>query len=180
MALVGFSGSRSLPVSFASFVACVVAAFARSGRGVAVGCARGADALVRAGAASCGAPLSVFSVASGAFGAGRAAFARRSVALVRAVAASGAGSGFVGFVSVPCPSGVAPAPSWRSGARVSGSWSSVALAAGLGVPVVVVWCASGAPVLPSWPAGSWAPVALCGASAWRWCPASAPARLPGL
>ena len=36
--------------------------------------------------------------------------ASRSAALVSAVAASGAGRGFVGFVSLPCPAGLIPSP----------------------------------------------------------------------
>lgn len=152
--LVGFCGSRSLPASFAPAVARAVA-----GAGsVAVGCAAGADALVRSSALSLGRPLSVFSVASGRFGSGRSAFARRSVACVRSVAAV-PGAAFVGFVSSPCPPGAAPARSWRSGRPVSGSWSSLALAAGLGLPVFVFWCGAPAgwlPVPSAW--GSWSAV----------------------
>ena len=106
------------------------------------------------------------------------AFARRSSALVSAVAASGPGAGFVGLVSSPCPAGLLPsASSSRCFAGFgSGSWASAALAAGLGLPVVVFWFGPGAPVLPaSW--GSWSPAAASGpwSSGWRLAPALAAA-----
>ena len=147
--MVGFCGSRSLSRSFWPLVSRVVAGFA--GQPCAVGCAAGADLAVRS-AAPC---ARVFSVAGGQFGSGRAAFARRSSALVHAVFRSRSPL-FVGFVCGPCPSGVVPAPSARACfcGGGSGSWASLALAAGLGVPVVVFWCASGPPALPAgW--GSW-------------------------
>jgi len=154
-ALVGFEGSRRLSPSFRPLVVRIVRGVLGQGRGVATGCAAGADALVRSAA---GDQALVFSVASGQWGRGRAAFARRSAALVRAVVASGPGASFVAFVSAPCPAGIAPARSWRSGRPVSGSWSALALAAGLGLPVYVFWCGSGKPALPAaW--GSWSPVA---------------------
>ncbi len=152
--LVGFCGSRSLPSSFGPLVVRIVGGVLGGGLGVAIGCAAGADALVRSAA---GDQALVFSVASGQWGRGRSAFARRSAALVRAVVASGPGAAFAGFVSSPCPPGIAPARSWRSGRPVSGSWSALALAAGLGLPVYVFWCGSGKPALPSaW--GSWSHV----------------------
>ena len=46
MSLVGFCGSRSLPPSSSALVASIVGSVLRSGRGVAAGCALGADALV--------------------------------------------------------------------------------------------------------------------------------------
>jgi len=96
--------------------------------------------------------------------------ASRSAALVSAVAVSGAGRGFVGFVSSPCPPGLGPSfsPSACFSGSGSGSWGSLALAVGLGLPVVVfpvgVFASAGA--LPaSW--GSWAPLASPGSgSAW--------------
>ncbi len=167
MSLVGFCGSRSLPPSWGGCVAAAVAGVERAGSGVAVGCAAGADALVRSAAPG----ALVFSVASGRFGSGRSSFARRSVALVRAVAASGAGAAFAGFVSSSCPAGLLPSRSWRAGACVSGSWSALALAVGLGLPVFVFRCAPGV-VLPSaW--GSWARVSVGAfAGAWRLSPAA--------
>ena len=122
-----------------------------AGRSVAVGCAAGADSFVRAAAPG----ALVFSVA--AFGSGRGAFAVRSVALVRAVAAGGPGSGFVVFPSTPCPAGLSP--SARSSACFcgsgSGSWASAAFAAGLGFPLVVFPCGFPPSSLPPW--GLWVP-----------------------
>ena len=109
-----------------------------------------------------------------------ARLASRSKALVEAVAASGAGRGFVGFVSSPCPAGLVPSPSPSAcfSGSGSGSWSSLALAYGLGLPVVVfplgALAAAGDPTLPpSWP-GSW--VALSGAwsGGFRFVPALPP------
>jgi hypothetical protein len=105
-----------------------------------------------------GASVSLFSASS--FGSGRSSFARRSVAFVSAVSSSGVGCGLVAFVSSPCQAGLLPS---RSASRCfsgfgSGSWASVALAVGLGVPVVVFPCVSAGvsplSVLPSW-SGSW-------------------------
>lgn len=176
---VAFEGSRSLPASAAPLVSSLVASVLASGRGVATGCASGADSLVRS-AASGSPALAVFSVAAGPWGRGRGAFAARSSALVSAVAASGPGSGFVGLVSSPCPAGLVPSSSSsRCFAGLgSGSWAGAAFAAGLGLPVVVFWFAPGSPELPaSW--GSWVPAAASGpwASGWRLVP---PASQPSL
>ena len=149
-ALVGFSGGRRLSPVFRPQVAAVVAAVLASGRFVAVGCAAGADSFVRA--ATPGAV--VFSASS--FGSGRGAFAARSVALVRAVAAGGAGSGFVVFPAAPCPAGLVPSSSVSACfcGLGSGSWASAALAAGLQLPLVVFPC--GFSILPPW--GDWFPL----------------------
>jgi hypothetical protein len=154
-AVVGFSGGRRLPVAFRPLVAGVVASVLAAGRSVAVGCAPGADLFVRAAA-----PGAVVFAAS-AFGSGPAAFAARSVALVRAVAAGGPGSGFVVFPAVPCPAGLAPSasPAACFCGLGSGSWASAAFAAGLGVPLVVFPC--GFSALPPW--GVWRPAAAAGA-----------------
>jgi hypothetical protein len=129
--VVGFSGSRSLlpcSVSALRFVAGLVSPSAS----VSVGCARGADALARSLF-----PLArVFSVASGCFGPGRGAFAARSIACVRSVAPAGL---WVSFPSGPCPAGLLPSSSSSrcfSGLG-SGSWASLALAAGLGAACLV-------------------------------------------
>jgi hypothetical protein len=176
--LVGFSGSRSLPASWSALVVSVVSAVSSAGRGVAVGCASGADLAVRS-ACPASSPALVFR-ASAFPGPAAARLARRSASLVAAVARSGSGRGFVGFVSSPCPASVFPSPSAAAcfcGAG-SGSWASLALAAGLGLSVVVFWCGGGAPSLPSaW--GSWVPAgAGVWARGWRLVPAAA--RLPGL
>src|SRR5690606_34124227 len=83
------------------------------------------------------------------FGSGRGAFARRSVAVVRAVASSPAGV-WVSFPQSACPAGLLPS---RSSSACfcglgSGSWASLAFAVGLGVPSFV-WLPAG--VVP--PAG---------------------------
>jgi len=147
---VGFCGSRHLPLSFSPLVAAVVGAVQSDGLHVAVGCARGADSFVRHAAPG----ARVFRAS--AFGSGRGAFAARSAALVRAVA--GSGGALTGFVLTPCPAGVVPARSWRSGSHPSGSWSALALAVGLGLSVFVFWCRQGLAVLPGW-GGSWVAVA---------------------
>ncbi|MEG4420818.1 hypothetical protein QUA70_19825 [Microcoleus sp. LAD1_D5] len=118
----GFSGSRSSVPSVCAGVAARVPLGAR----VFVGCAAGVDAFFRGafpGAVVC----SVSFV-------GRGAFAARSSACVRAV--QSAGGLWVSFPSGPCPAGVVPSRRWRSSAG-SGSWGSLALAVGLGVPVLV-------------------------------------------
>ena len=148
-AVVGFSGGRRLPVAFRPLVSGVVAAVLAAGRSVAVGCVGGADLFVRSAAPG----ALVFSASS--FGSGRAAFAARSVALVRTVAAGGPGSGFVVFPAALCPSGLSPSasPAVCFCGLGSGSWASAALAAGLGVPLVVFPC--GFSGLPAW--GRWVP-----------------------
>ena len=149
-AVVGFSGGRRLSPAFRPLVAGVVSAVLASGRSVAVGCAGGADAFVRAAAPG----ARVFAVP----GAGlrpAAWFAARSVALVRAAAAGGSGSGFVAFPSAPCPAGLSPSasPAACFCGLGSGSWASAAFAAGLGLPLVVFPC--GFSALPPW--GVWVP-----------------------
>lgn len=142
--LLAVVGSRRLSPAVA--VARLVGAAQVAGFRVATGCARGVDACARSAAVS---PL-VFAVSSGRWGVGRCAFAARTVALVRAAAASG--GALACFPLGPCPAGVAVARSWRSGSPPSGSWSALALAAGLGLPVFVARSAS-APLLPAW--GKW-------------------------
>ncbi len=148
LVLVGFSGSRSLSASAGGVVGPLVASVAASGRGEAVGCASGLDQLVRLACPS----AVVFRAASRR----PAALVARSVSLVRAVAASGSGCGLVVFPGCACPAGLLPSsvPSRCFCGLGSGSWASAALAAGLGVPVVVF----GVP-LSSLPAawGAWSP-----------------------
>lgn len=153
VALVGFCGSRSLSPSFSSAVSRCVSSVGRAGRGVAVGCASGADSFALSAARRAGLPVSFFAASS--FGRGRSSFARRSSALVSAVAASGVGCGLVAFVSAGCPSALlpSPVPSRCFAGFGSGSWASVAFAVGLGVPVVVFPC--GSVSLPSFWSGSW-------------------------
>lgn len=146
--LVGFSGSRSVVPQLAL---CGVLPFVPAGVPVHVGCARGVDSWVRSfvpGAV-------VFSAA--AWGSGAASFARRSSALVGSLV-SGGGT-LVAFPGCGCPVGLVPCGSWPWGVG-SGSWGSVALAVGRGVPVLL-WLPVGVvppcggrsgrfPFLPAW------------------------------
>lgn len=162
--LVGFSGSRSLPASFAGLVSRLVGSVVSSGRGVAVGCAPGLDALVRSACPE----AEVFRVDGSHAG----AFVARSVAMVRSVSGSGSGCGLVVFPGCACPEGLVPSAvaSFCFCGLGSGSWASAALAAGSGVPVVVFGVPSSQ--LPSsW--GSWSRSAASGpwASGFRLAPA---------
>lgn len=162
VALVGFSGSRSLPASFAGQVRALVRSVSASGRRVAVGCSSGLDALVRSSCPS----AQVFRASSSS----SCSLVFRSVSFVRAVASSGAGAGLVVFPGCPCPSGLLPssAVSRCFCGLGSGSWASAALASGLGVPVVVFGL-SASDLPASW--GSWLPAGSgCWASGFRLVP----------
>lgn len=148
VALVGFSGSRSLSVSFNGQVAGLVASVTGAGRGVAVGCASGLDSFVRSACSG----ASVFRASSMR----PAALVSRSVEMVQAVAGSGPGCGLVVFPGCACPAELGPSrfPSQCFCGLGSGSWATAALAVGLGVPVVVFGVS--AEDLPiSW--GAWSP-----------------------
>jgi len=142
--VVGFSGRRVCSAAVSSLVARVVAGLPGSAF-VAVGCASGVDAAVRA-ACSGGSVrrCRVFSAAAFS-GPWVARLVARSCALVRFLAASG--GCLVVFPGRPCPGRVVPGPSWVSGGG-SGSWASAAFAVGLGVPVLV-WLPSGC-AAPGW------------------------------
>jgi hypothetical protein len=129
--VVGFSGSRS-PSRLSSVALSAALVLVPLSVRVCVGCARGVDAAVRGFFVG----ASVFSVASGRWGAGRGAFAARSVACVRAVAAAGSGGLWLSFPSGACPVGLSPssASSRCFSGFGSGSWASLAFAVGLGVP----------------------------------------------
>ena len=158
---VGFSGSRSLPpvasAALSALLPCVPA-----GVRLSVGCAAGADAVVRSwfGAVP---SLLVFSVASGRFGSGRSAFARRSSRCVLSVAAGSRGL----LVVVPggaCPAGVRPSRSFSG--RGSGSWGSAAFALGRGRRVLV-WLPSGS-LPPAWSSVSWSSAGALGSAGCWW------------
>lgn len=166
--VVGFCGSRSLPVAFAPLVASVVSSFVVGGSSVCVGCATGADAFVRS---TCPSAL-VFRAAS--FGSGPSSLVARSVALVRHVASQG--GSLVGFVSSPCPVGVAPVSSWCGGSG-SGSWASLALAVGLGCPVSVCWCSPAPVALPAWAGGAWVACSRLPGQSFVWQPAPVASQL---
>lgn len=122
---VGFSGSRSPggPAVIAATLFCRAFAFP-SGR-IAVGCASGVDQAVRSAFPGC----RVFRAQSSL----PWALAARSSKLVRQLYASG--GCLVAFPGQPCPSAVRASPSF--GGSGSGTWGSVALAVGLGVPCAV-------------------------------------------
>jgi hypothetical protein len=132
---------------------------------LAVGCAAGVDAIGRAGFAP--ARQRVFRAA----GSQGWQLAQRSAALVQALA--GGGGCLVSFPSGACPAGLAPCPAWRS-AGGSGSWGSLCLALGLGVPVFLF--APGGVAAPPAVAGRFAPVAACPG----WFFAAAPPASPSL
>jgi hypothetical protein len=158
--MVGFCGRRSLAAAFQPLVSGVAVQVAKR-LAVGVGCASGADAFVREAV-----PSACVFRASG-FGVGRGSFARRSASLVSAVALSPSPRGFVGFVASACPVGLVPSPLAAKcfAGYGSGSWASLALAAGLGVPLFVFWCEQGLQ-LPQW-SGSWHHVT-CGLFSGSW------------
>lgn len=198
--VVGFCGSRSLPSSAAPLVAGVVRACLAGGSVVAVGCAAGADLLALSTVLSVGAAprLSVFcAFGPGGVGAAgsasavaevaaaatagaavswwaggsasvplRGRLAARSLALVRSLATGG--GLLVAFVSAlpSSPFGGGDFP-----ACGSGSWSSVAAAVRLGVPVAVfpIGIAADLPALPGGP-GSWVPGPWAGSWSWAVAP----------
>ena len=133
-----FCGSRHGSAGASLFVPAFAAAF--SSAPVRVGCARGVDALVRDAFPDAG----VFR----ATGAGRGPLAARSERLVRAGGPAGALLVAFPSTSVP-PARCVVGQVFRGGG--SGSWGAVALALGLGYPVLV-WVpsvvASSVPPLP--------------------------------
>ena len=130
----GVGGSRRPSACSGVAASAFVASLRRAGVpavSVLTSCGAGAPSVVAAAFPGC----QFFSASAPAFrGLGRRAFAARAAALVRALAASPAPL-WVCFPGGACPVGVAPSRSWVSGG--SGSWSECALAAGLGVPVLV-------------------------------------------
>lgn len=165
---VGFSGSRSLsPAALAALSALLP--LVPSGVRVSVGCAEnGADKAVRSffGASS---SLLVFSVASGRFGSGRSAFARRSSRCVLSVAAGSRGL----LVVVPvgaCPAGVRPSRVFAG--RGSGSFGSAAFALGRGRRVLL-WLPAGSRP-PLWAGVSWSAAGALGSAGCWWLGVPAP------
>lgn len=157
----GVCGSR-VAGSHACSVASVVVPFVAGIGAVSCGCASGVDAVARPIASS------VFRVSF--FGFGRSAFARRSVAFVRALAVSPFPILLV-FPSSFCPFGLVPS---RSSSRCfsgfgSGTWASCAFAVGLGVPVVVFGLSL--EDLPVWD-GVWSVVSVAGFSGFVFVPSS--------
>lgn len=118
-------------------------------------------------------------VAGGRVPPARSRLAGRSLALVRAAAASPRpGAGLVALVSAAPPRSFGPALPGRWPSCGSGSWSAAGAAALLGLPVFVfpvAWSAfspAALPLLPGAP-GAWVPAASSGpwAAGFRWLPA---------
>ena len=162
----------------------VFAAFGPSGLGSVASCSAPLSSV--AAAASAGASVAWWAggvpVRGGLLPA-PARLAARSLAFVRAVAASGAGCGLVAVVGALPSSPLAlrrasAGRPWVSSG--SGSWSAVGAAAALGVPVVVFPLGGVAPAaLPLLAGGgSWSPAAAAGlwSAGWRWSPAVAAAQ----
>ena len=128
---VGVSGSRAPSPASRSVCRWALAQLAPSAA-VVVGCARGIDACTRVRVPSARV------VRASAFGAGPGALAARSSAVVRAVAGAGAAALWLSFPSGPCPAGLVPSPSSSAcfAGYGSGSWASLALAVGRGVPAL--------------------------------------------
>ncbi|GCL52206.1 hypothetical protein NIES3804_37940 [Microcystis aeruginosa NIES-3804] len=146
---IGFSGSRS-PSRASELALRDLLPLVPPRCQVSVGCANGIDRLVRAYFS--GSPsLLVFSVASGRFGSGRSAFARRSMACVRSVAAGDQGLLVVLPSSPVCPAGVTPSQRFFGGG--SGSWGSAAFALASGRRILLWLPGSSAP--PAWAGIDW-------------------------
>jgi hypothetical protein len=148
---VGFSGSRSpspASLSALSVVSKKVSANAK----IIIGCAKGIDAEAKKFFPD----AKIFSVESGKFGAGKSAFARRSVACVNEV--KKLNGVWISFPSGSCPVGLSPNSSSSKcfSGTGSGTWASLAFAVGSGVPCLC-WLPAGI-VAPSWLAaagGGW-------------------------
>lgn len=147
---VGFSGSRSPSRASELALGDLLPLVRPRGCRVSVGCADGVDRLVRSFFRP-SPSLLVFSVASGRFGSGRTAFARRSIACVRSVRAGERGCLVVLPSSPVCPAGVFPARRFFGGG--SGSWGSAAFALGSGRRVLL-WLPSGC-LPPAWRGVDW-------------------------
>lgn len=97
---------------------------------------------------------------------------RRSQHMVRSVASSMStpGAGLVAFVAAPPSRPVHAGRSWSPCG--SGTWSTVAMAVGYGLPALVFPIGFSPAALPSLGTGRWQPAAAAGlwSRAWRWQP----------
>ena len=166
MLTVAFTGARRLRVKYYPLVSrCVKTVEAANGQ-VLVGCARGLDQMVRKAATR----PKVFEARSGLFGDFEAhpaqTLANRSKSMVYELDMNRSCERVVliGFVDKPCPPSVRPAPHWCPGSG-SGTWATLALAAGLGIPIMVIWPGASDPALPAW-WGTWAIPPVIGGSVW--------------
>lgn len=157
-AALGVSGSRRPSAASLSALAVALRA-APSAVPVLVGDAAGIDAharQIRPGAR-------VFVAAD--YGDGPQSFAARSIACVRATVA--AGGIWCAFPASPCPAGLAPSASSRRmfAGYGAGTWSSLALAVGLGLSALVY--------LPSGVPAPWAALTAIQGGWWSSAPAAA-------
>lgn len=76
------------------------------------------------------------------YGCKPAALARRSQAMVKAIVDSGKGRALIGFPDRFCPPNIKPSQTWIGGSPKSGTWSTLAMAAGSGVPAFILACES--------------------------------------
>ncbi len=124
--VVGFSGSRNPNCQASNSVSTFLPHLSSYSGTIGVGCAKGVDNIVRSYF-----PQSlVFKVHPPI---NRKAFALRSTRLVKWVHSSN--GLLIAFPSANCPAGVVPSLSFHGFG--SGTWGSIALAIGMGVPVLV-------------------------------------------
>lgn len=145
--IIGVTGSRDLPGSHAAIVAAAV----RSADTIMVGDADGADCFARR-AAKPNQELVVFVTSNDAKLPRPAALAQRSMEMVKNLESYRACSVLIGFPIHQCPAEIKrPLRSWQSCG--SGTWSTLAMAAGRGIRVVVY--RFGEMFLPVWPSCTW-------------------------
>lgn len=160
---IGFSGSRS-PSSESKRALKELLDLVPKEIRISVGCARGVDEIVRKYFQNSNS-LIVFSVASGKFGTGRAAFARRSSSCVLSISEKDL---LVAVPSSSAPEGVKVSKSFNG--KGSGTWGSIAFALGHGRKVLI-WSEKNP---PSWANVSWSEKEN---NWWLGVPVSAPAQL---
>ena len=162
--VVGVSGSRAPSPVSASVCRWAVGQLA-PGASVVTGCASGIDGVARL------ARPSASVIQASAFGVGRGALAARSVAVARTVAAHAPGAVWLAFPSGPCPAGLVPSRQSSAcfGGHGSGTWASLALAVGLGVPALV-FLPAGVPAPSASGPGAWplVPVPGCAGRRGAW------------
>ncbi len=147
MRIIAVTGSRELPESHAALVAFCL----RDAEMIVTGDADGADAYAR-NALKAGQRMQVYSVASYPHLNRPAALAQRSIEMVKNLEQYRASAALVGFPIRPCPAEIKrPLRSWQ--ACGSGTWSTLAMAAGRGVRIVVY--RFGDMFLPVWPSCTW-------------------------
>ena len=160
---IGFSGSR-FPSEESKKALKELLDLVPVGVRISVGCAKGVDAIARNYFQNSNSLL-VFSVASGRFGNGRAAFARRSSRCALSVAKNGL---LVAVPSSAAPVGVKVGKSFNG--KGSGTWGTIAFALGHGRKVLI-WSQEKP---PSWEKVSWSKKEN---NWWLGVPAAVPAQL---